>query len=187
MPNLPYNESSPQTYRSNSVNNGPSEPGECVDSLPDSITLIPSLYAKYLLTCIGTYNIDGTVKSLINKFLLTNKTLISGIRYTSRFNNGQHSPRRSSKSRPYETWPNNCAIVRNKNFNFFLEEPNFSNINQGTKWTTTKQRNRRIENVARDDVFIWLNLQIFTLHLTAMLIASEGRRSKLIHSDSSPT
>lgn len=64
---------SSKTYRSNSVNNGPSEPGDCVDSLPDSITLIPSLYAKYLLTCIGTYNVGGLVKSLINKFRLTNK------------------------------------------------------------------------------------------------------------------
>jgi hypothetical protein len=34
----------------------------------------------------------------------------------------------------------------------------------------------------------WLNShKLITLHLTAMLIASEGRRSKLIHSDSFPT
>jgi len=55
---LPYNSIIyfSQTYRSISVNNRPS-PGSCVDNLPDSITLIPSLYARCLLTCIGTYNI----------------------------------------------------------------------------------------------------------------------------------
>lgn len=42
------------SYRSNSVNNKPSEAGVWVKSFPDSITLIPSLYARYLLTCIGT-------------------------------------------------------------------------------------------------------------------------------------
>lgn len=42
------------TNLSSSANNNPSEARDCVESLPDSMTLMPSLYAKYLLTCIGT-------------------------------------------------------------------------------------------------------------------------------------
>lgn len=42
-------------YLSISLNNKPSEAEVCTNGFADSITLIPSLYAKYLFTCIGTY------------------------------------------------------------------------------------------------------------------------------------
>lgn len=44
-----------KTYRSSSVKSRPSEEEACIDTLADSMTLIPSVNAKFLLTCIGTY------------------------------------------------------------------------------------------------------------------------------------
>lgn len=44
-----------KTYWSISVKSKPSEEEVCIDTLADSMTLIPSVNAKFLLTCIGTY------------------------------------------------------------------------------------------------------------------------------------
>lgn len=48
-----------QLYLSSSVNTDASK-GPCTNGFADSTTFMPSLYAKYLLTCIGTYMLRST-------------------------------------------------------------------------------------------------------------------------------